>query len=54
VRGVNVVKEKVKGKEKEVEIKEEKVIEINSATGEVRCCTAKSLPVNEEEEENKS
>lgn len=39
-------------KEKEEEkIKEEKVIEVNSATGEVRCCTAKSLPPTNKEED---
>ena len=40
----------VKEKGKEEKVKEEKVVEVNSATGEVRCCTAKSLPINEEED----
>ena len=47
---VNVVKEE---EEKEEKIKEEAVIEINSVTDEVRCCTAKSLPETIEEEEYK-
>ena len=37
--------------EEEEKIKEEKVIEVNGATGEIRCCTAKSLPDKEEESE---
>lgn len=40
--------EERKGKEK---VKEEKVLEVNSATGEiVRCCTAKSLPDKDSED----
>lgn len=37
--------------EQKEKVKEEKVLEVNSATGEVRCCTAKSLPNDKEDKE---